>query len=54
MSTAHGPRLRYLSSNKNIVKVDDNGKITAKKKGKCKIYVYAINGARSAITVTVK
>lgn len=54
MSTAHGPRLRYLSSNKNIAKVDDNGKITAKKKGKCKIYVYAINGARSAITVTVK
>lgn len=54
MPTSHAPKLRYVSSNKKIATVSKSGKITAKSKGSCKIYVIAVNGARKAITVTVK
>ncbi len=50
----HEPELRYISSNKKIATVSKSGKITAKGKGKCKVYVLAINGVRKAIKVTVK
>ncbi|MCR5837900.1 MAG: Ig-like domain-containing protein [Lachnospiraceae bacterium] len=46
--------VRYLSTNKKIATVDTSGKVTAKKKGKCTIIVYAQNGAFKKITVTVK
>ncbi len=50
----HDPKLRYISSNKKIATVSKSGKITAKSKGNCKIYVIAVNGARKAIKITVK
>lgn len=51
---AHGPVLRYCSSNKAVATVSSAGKITAKKAGKCTVYVLAVNGVRKSIAVTVK
>lgn len=44
----------YESSNTKIATVNSKGKIKAKKKGKCTIYVYAQNGVYKAVKVTVK
>lgn len=44
----------YESSNTKIATVDSKGKIKAKKKGKCTIYVYAQNGVYKTVKVTVK
>lgn len=44
----------YESSNTKIAKVNSKGKIKAKKKGKCTIYVYAQNGVYKTVKVTVK
>ena len=46
--------VRYESSNPKIAKVSKTGKITAKKKGTCKIYVFAQNGVCKTIKITVK
>ena len=47
-------KIAYESSNTKIVTVSTKGKITAKKKGKATIYVYAQNGVSKSIKVTVK
>lgn len=44
----------YESSNTKIATVNSEGKIKAKKKGKCTIYVYAQNGVYKTVKVTVK
>ena len=54
MPKSHVPKLRYLSSNTKIAKVSSSGKITAKAKGSCRIYVYAHNGVSKTVKVTVK
>ena len=54
MPTGHAPKLRYVSSNKKIATVSKSGKVTAKSKGSCKVYVIAVNGASKAVSVTVK
>lgn len=46
--------LSYESSNKKVATVSKSGKVTAKHKGKCTIYIYAQNGAYSKVQVTVK
>lgn len=46
--------LRYESSNKKIASVTKNGKIRAKKRGTCTIYVTAANGMRTQVKVKVK
>lgn len=48
----HCKTLRWKSSNSKIATVK-NGKITAKQKGGCKIYVIAANGVKKTIQVTV-
>ena len=45
--------LIWASSNKKIATVDDTGKVTAVKKGKCKIGVKTVNGGKTA-TVKIK
>ena len=50
----HGPRVRYKTSDKHIAKVNKKGKITGKKIGKCKIYVFTQNGIWKAVKVTVE
>ncbi len=54
MTKGHAPKLRYLSSDKKIVTVSNSGKIAAKAKGVCTVYVYAHNGLSKSIKVTVK
>ena len=54
MPKAHAPKLRYLSSDKKIATVSKSGKITARGKGKCKIYVFAVNGVGKTVSVTVR
>ena len=54
MPATHVRTLRYSSSDPGIATVSKSGKITAKRAGKCKIYVYAHNGVNKTITVTVK
>lgn len=51
--SSHGPAYRYQSSNSKIAKVR-KGVITAKRSGTCRVYVYAQNGIRAAVKVTVK
>lgn len=46
--------IRYASSNPKVAKVNNSGKITAKKKGACYVYAYAQNGAYKKIRVVVK
>ena len=48
------PTLRYMSSNDMIATVSKSGKITAKAKGTCRIYVFAHNGVSRKIKVTVR
>ena len=50
----HAPKLRYYSTNKKVAKVSKSGKIKAVKKGSCKIYAVAVNGAKKAVKVKVK
>lgn len=54
MPAAHAPKLRYVTGSKKIATVSKSGKITAKAKGKCKIYVIAVNGESKTVQVTVK
>lgn len=54
LSNKHAKQFRYASSDTGIAKVNSKGKITAKKKGTCTIYVYARNGFAKKIKLTVK
>lgn len=49
----HEPPVRYVSSNPAVAKVDADGVVKAVKKGSCKIYAVAINGAWSTANVFV-
>lgn len=50
----HIAKFRYESKNPKIAKVNKKGKVTAKKKGSCKIFIYAQNGVYKQVTVKVK
>lgn len=50
----HGKKIRYVVSNSAIVSVSSNGKVKAKKKGKCTIYVVVQSGLKKKVKVTVK
>ena len=55
VTTNHASYARtYTSSNKKIVTVDSNGKITAKKTGTATITVKTFNGKKATCKVTVK
>ena len=54
INSAHAPKLRYLSSNTSVATVTKYGKIKGKSAGTCKVYVYAVNGVKKVVTVTVK
>ena len=54
ISKKHAPRLRYLSTDQKIAVVTRDGRITAKGRGTCRIYVYAANGVYKTVRVTVK
>lgn len=50
----HGRKIRYVVSDDTIVSVTKKGKVKAKKKGKCTVYVVAQNGLKKKVKVTVK
>lgn len=50
----HGAALKYYSTDDSTVSVTANGKLKAKKSGKCSIYVTAINGIGVKVNVTVE
>ena len=50
----HTDKVRYVSSDSRIAKVNSKGRITAEKAGRCNIYAIAQNGRAAKITVTVK
>ncbi len=54
LSEAHTGEFRYLSSNKNVAKVTAAGKVMAKAKGNCTIYVFAKNGCKRQIRIKVR
>ena len=47
-------RLRYESDKPAVATVDSKGRVRAKKKGTCTIYVYAQNGKYTTVKVTVR
>ena len=50
----HTAKFRYDTSNKKVATVSKDGKITAKRKGTCYVYIYAVNGCAKKVKVTVK
>ena len=54
LSKTYAAEFRYASSDEAVAKVSKTGKITAKGKGSCYVYVYAANGNAGKIKVTVK
>ena len=54
LSKEHDVALRYDSTNTKIATVSAKGKIKAKKKGTCYVYVTALNGLYTRVKVTVK
>ena len=50
----HAAQYRYYTTNKKVATVSSTGKITAKAKGSCKVYVLANNGVYKTVKVTVK
>ena len=54
MPKAFAPKLRYLSSKTKVATVSSSGKIKARSKGTCYVYVFAHNGISKKIKVTVK
>ncbi len=54
LGNTHAAEFRYASANENIATVNENGTVTAKRKGTCIIYVYSRNGLAKTVTVTVK
>ena len=51
---SYGSTLQYWSGNTKIATVTREGRVKAKKKGICYIYVTALNGVRAKIRITVK
>ena len=50
----HTDKVRYVSSDSRVAKVNSRGRITAEKAGSCNIYAIAQNGRAAKIIVTVK
>lgn len=50
----HTAKFRYDTSNKKVATVSKDGNITAKGKGTCYVYIYAVNGCAKKVKVTVK
>lgn len=50
----YAPKFRYQSTNTKIATVSRKGKVTAKKKGNCKVYIFAANGMTKTVNIKVK
>jgi uncharacterized repeat protein (TIGR02543 family) len=54
LKTSHAALLRCRSTDKSVATVSRSGKVTAKKAGTCRIYIYAQNGMWTSTKITVK
>ena len=54
MPKSHAARVRYLSSDTSVATVSPKGKVRARSKGECTVYVYAHSGIYKKVRVTVK
>lgn len=54
LDSTHEPKVRYVSSDKSVAKVNSKGKVTAVDAGSCTVYAIAVNGVYAACKVTVK
>ena len=54
LRSSHAALFRYKSSDPSVAIVSKSGKVTAKKAGTCRIWIYAQNGLEAATTVVVK
>ena len=54
LGTTHAKTLRFASNNPVIATVNASGKVTAKHKGSCKVFVQTINGIWQVCNITVK
>ena len=50
----HEKKFRYYVDNRDVVSVSKNGKIKAKQKGICTVFVATNNGVTTQIKVTVE
>lgn len=54
LGKGHGPALRYYSTDNSIATVTAKGKVKARKKGTCYIYITALNSVKTKVKVKVK
>lgn len=54
LTAAHTREFHYLSSNRKVATVTKGGKVKAKGAGSCTIYVFAKDGCKRKIKITVK
>ena len=54
LGPSHDPGVRFTTDDPGVAVVNSKGKITAKGKGSCRIYVQAVNGIWKTVKVTVK
>ena len=54
LMTAYAPKLRFVSSDPTVARVEANGKVTPLAAGKCTVYVQTINGIWKTVSVTVQ
>jgi hypothetical protein len=53
-ASGHLSTIRYKTSNSKVATVSSKGVVTAKKKGTCYVYCYAMNGIYKRVKITVK
>ena len=53
LGTSHAKKLRFVSNNPSVATVNASGKVTAKHKGTCIVYVQTINGIWKLCKITV-
>ena len=54
LMTSYAKKLRFVTDDPNVATVTSAGKVKAKAKGSCKIYVQTINGIWKVCKVTVE
>lgn len=54
LNSSHDKSVRFTTTDPGVAVVNSKGKITAKGKGSCRVYVQAVNGLWKTVRVTVK
>ena len=54
LNSSHDKSVRFTTTDPGVAVVNSKGKIAAKGKGSCRVYVQAMNGLCKTVRVTVK